>query len=61
VFLFAFYKRKVSPPYSRTDLPIHAKIGREWGPIMKTCARLTVVEMTCVRGGVRDQVEEEFS
>jgi hypothetical protein len=24
-------KRKVLPSYSRADLPIHAKTGREWG------------------------------
>ena len=25
-------KRKVLPSYSRADLPIHAKTGREWAP-----------------------------
>jgi len=28
-----FWERhKVLPAYSHADLPIHAKIGREWGP-----------------------------
>jgi len=25
-------ERKVPQAYSRADLPIHAKFGREWGP-----------------------------
>jgi len=25
-------KHKLPPAYSRAGLPIHAKIGREWGP-----------------------------
>ena len=37
-------KHKVPPLYSRADLPIHVKTGREWGP---DCARsLTSVGMT---------------
>jgi len=32
------FKHKVPPLYSRADLPIHAKTGREWGPDLRALA-----------------------
>jgi len=43
-----FQKHKVPQVYSRAELPIHAKSGREWGP---ECARsFTTFGMTALRG-----------
>ncbi len=31
-------KHNVPPSYSRAAMPIHAKIGREWGPDLRSLA-----------------------